>query len=148
MKPDPRTVLDAIAKSLVRTIMPAVADPYARDEVAKHALLLGALAEEFDRAAARRIEENVALRALFAAFAKVIVAEPLASRLKAAASGRDGSHLVSDLDRANQELRRLLIEAHTALESLMGDAARRLEAEVWRELRQSTERRRLSVGRF
>jgi hypothetical protein len=113
-----------------------------------NAALLLAVREEFDRAAARRVEENRALRRLFADAVSVVAGDRLRARLRDAAATEDTSLLVPDLERRNNELRALLIDLHAHVESLPGDDARALEDAIWRELRASTERRRLSLAVF
>ena len=104
--------------------------------------------EETERAAARRVDENAALRALFARAAEQVADTELRRRLGAAAASRDPSLLLSELERANAELRALLIELHAHVEEQAAQWARALDAEIWRELVASTERRRLSLAPF
>ena len=49
---------------------------------------------------------------------------------------------------SNCALRALLIDLHVHVEELDSQAARSLEAEIWRELVASTERRKLGIGPF
>jgi len=148
MKPDPSHVLERVMQSLLTEIAPAVQPAYRQASVAMQAMLLASIREEMDRAAARRVEENGALRALFADAAAVVRDAALCERLASAAAGEDASLRVPDLDAANVALRALLIELHAHVETLGGGDARRLEAALWRELAASTERRRLSIGPF
>jgi hypothetical protein len=55
---------------------------------------------------------------------------------------------ISDLNRSNDRLRRLLIELHAHLEEIDTETARRIETAIWEELRVSTERRALSLAPF
>lgn len=146
MKPDPSHVLERVMQSLLAEIAPAVQPAYRQASVAMHAMLLGSVREEFDRAAARRAEENAALRALFADAAATLGDAGLRERLASAARTADASLRVPDLDAANLALRALLIELHAHVETLAGPEARRLEAAIWRELAASTERRKLALG--
>ena len=102
--------------------------------------LLIAVREEFDRAAARRVEENAVLRELFARGAGLATDATLASRLREAVASRDESLLVPALDASNRSLRALLIALHAHVETLATPPARELEAAIWRELAASTER--------
>jgi hypothetical protein len=111
-------------------------------------MLLLSIREEFDRAAARRVEENGAMRALFADATAAVRDTALRERLAAAAASEDASLRVPELEASNRALRTLLIELHAHVESLTGDGARRIEAAIWRELSASTERRKLSLGPF
>ena len=148
MKPDPAHVVERVLQALLVEIAPAVQPSYRQATVTMHAMLLTSVREEMDRAAARRVEENAALRALFAEAAPAMHDATLRERLARAASACDASLRVPDLDAANQTLRALLIELHAHVEALDGPEARRIEAAIWRELAASTERRKLSLGPF
>ncbi len=110
--------------------------------------MLTAVQQEFERGAARRVEENGALRALFAGAAPVVTEGALQERLSIAAGQSEGSLAISALEKENAELRALLIELHEHVEGLQSPEARDIEADVWKELVASTERRRLAIGRF
>ena len=105
--------------------------------------------EEWDRAAARRVEENAALRALFARRGGVVADTGSASAgsTQPRRAG-DASLLCRELERANDALRALLIELHAHVEEQRGPGARALDDAIWRELVASTERRRLSLAPF
>jgi hypothetical protein len=148
VKPDPQRVLEQTAQQLATEIVAAVQPRYRQAGVGMLAALLIAVREEFDRAAARRVEENAALRALFAQAAGVVADAALAARLRDAAASRDESLLVPALEASNQRLRALLIALHAQVETLTTPDARALDAAIWRELAVSTERRKLSLGAF
>lgn len=148
MKPDPAHVLERVMQSLLTDVAPALQPAYRQASVGIQAMLLGAIREEIDRAAARRVEENAALRALFADGAQVVRDAGLRERLASASAQHDASLRVPDLEAANLALRALLIELHAHVEELPAAEARRLEAAIWRELAASTERRKLSVSPF
>ena len=146
MKPEASHALERLMQSLLTEIAPAVQIPYRAASVSIQAMMLLAVREELDRAAARRVEENQALRALFADAAPTVTDAALRGRLGAAAASADASLRVPELEAANRALRALLIELHAHVESLAGPEARRIEAAIWRELAASTERRKLSLG--
>ena len=148
MKPDPQRVLEQTVQHLLGDLLPNVQPRYRQAGLAISAGLLMAVREEFDRAAARRVEENAALRELFASGASVVTDAALAARLREAAASRDESLLVPVLDASNRALRALSIELHAHVETLTTPAARELDAAIWRELVASAERRRLSSGAF
>jgi hypothetical protein len=148
MKPDPAQVLETVGFGLIAEVAPHVRSAYVQSALAIQAALLLAAREEFDRAAAWRVEENQAMRALFADAVDVVGDDRLRQRLRDAAATVDASLLVPDLDRANRSLRGLLVELHAHVEGVPGAAAKHLEAAIWRELRLSTERRRLSLAVF
>jgi len=146
MKPEPSHALERLMQALLTELMPAVQPAYRQAGVGIQAMMIAAIREEHDRAAARRVEENRALRSLFADAAPTVTDAALRGRLGAAAQSEEASLLVPDLEASNGTLRSLLIELHAHVESLAGDAARRIEAAIWRELAASTERRKLGLG--
>jgi hypothetical protein len=149
VKPDVERTLQLLAQSLLLELGPGLAHDYARKSALLAAMLLASAAEEWDRAAERRAEENRALRELFRAAAERGVEDAaLRDRLDAAASATDASLRVSELERTNAELRALLVELHAHVEQLASPDAREIEARIWDELRRSTERRRLSMQPF
>ena len=129
-------------------IGPEIRSGYAQSSALVAGMVLQAASEEWDRAAARRVEENDALRALFRDARSTGENAALAERLDEAAAGADTDLHLSALDRSNDALRALLIELHAHVEELAGDAARDVESRIWSELRRSTERRALSVAPF
>ena len=146
MKPDAAHALERLMQALLTELAPAVQPAYRQATVTMQAMMLLSIREEFDRAAARRVEENRALRALFAEAATGVADAALGARLATAAASVDASLLVPELDASNRALRALLIELHGHVEQQSGDVARRIEAAIWRELAASTERRKLSLG--
>jgi hypothetical protein len=148
MRPSVDIYLDELRRALAQDFAPRLPAAFEQSALGRHAILLGAVTEEFDRAAARRIEENRALRSLFADAVKTIPDSDLRSRLLAACKTEDLSFRVRDLDESNCGLRNLLIELHEHVEQLAGEQARSLEETIWRELARSTERRRTALNRF
>ena len=148
MRPDVTLVLERTLAQLAMELMPTLQPSYRQGTLGVQLALLAAIREEFDRAAARRVEENQALRSLLSRGAELAETSGLAERLHAAADTGDRDLQVSALQRANDELRALLIELQTELESRDDGAARTLAGNVWDELRRSTERRVLSMGPF
>ena len=147
MIPTIDTFLRELARTLAQDTAPRMPTTFEASGLIRNAMLLGVVAEEFDRAAARRVEENAALRRLFASAVDVIDASELRARLHVASGTKDASLRVSDLDISNRTLRGLLIELHAHVEQVPGEPARILEAAIWHELALSTERRRTSIGR-
>ena len=91
MKPDPSRVLERTLQALLVEIAPAVTPSYRQATVTMQAMLLTVVREEIDRAAARRVEENGALRALFAEAAPAVREAGLRERLASAAASADAS---------------------------------------------------------
>ena len=149
MKPDPARLLDVCAAHLMLRTGPALAaGSYEQSSVAGLAALLMGAREEYERAAARRVEENAELRALFERSAAAIEDDDLAERLRVAARGSDPGLRVAELEAENSALRALLVELHAHVETLGSAAARAVESEIWRELVASTGRRRLALDVF
>ena len=148
MKPDVDLTLQLIAASLMSEVAPKISDDYTQRNSMLTAMLLQIAAEEWDRAAARRVEENGAVRRLFAEAAREIEDRELRARLEAASEEAEESVRISDLNRSSDGLRGLLIELHAHLEEIDSENARRIEAAIWEELRVSTERRAVSVAPF
>lgn len=148
MKPDVDRLLEVSALELIGKISPALPSRYQQSSAAALGALLLATREEFERGAARRIEENAALRRLFAE-ARAAVSDPaLRERLMRAAGEAEEDFGIAALEAANGALRALLIELHAHVETLDTPAARRLDEAIWDELVASTERRRLGLAFF
>ncbi len=148
MIPPVTTVMQTLAISLMTEIGPQVQPEYHQKTLGMLAMLLLMGSEDLDRAAARRVEENAELRRIFGGAAACVADDALRARLEEAAAGTDGSLLISELERSNGELRELLIALHERVEQLDTAEAKRVEAEIWSELRTSTERRRISAAVF
>ena len=148
MKPDENLVLADFAARFGGEIAPQVQPAYLAAAIGMSAGILGMIAEDWDRAAARRVEENRAVRGLFADAAALGLEPGLASRLAALAEGNDDDLRLSALEAGNEALRAALVELHAAVEAMDGAAAKALNDAIWRELAASTERRRMSAGSF
>jgi hypothetical protein len=148
VKPDVERFLEVAAMHLLVRTAPELSSGYSQASVAVIAALLGAVREEFERAAARRVEENQALRALFTRAVPVVREAGLRGRLEEAAAPRDLRLGISALEAENAGLRALLIDLHAHVEEMPGTEARGIEEAIWRELAASTERRRLAIGSF
>jgi hypothetical protein len=148
VKPDVGTVLEVVGGKLLLEIAPAVQANYQKQSVGLTGILLTMVKEEWERSAARRVEENAALRALFGRAAGLVHDAELGRRLAEAAAGADASLRITALEESNSALRSLLIDLQAHVESLESPAARALDDDIWRELVASTERRRFSLAPF
>jgi len=148
MKPDEKLVLADFAARFATVIAPQVQPAYLASAIGMHGGILGLIAEEWDRAASRRVEENRAIRGLFAEAAGLNLDAGLAAQLRDLAAGNDDDLRLSALEAANEALRSTLIALHTAVEAMDGAPAKALNDAIWRELSASTLRRKLSVGSF
>lgn len=141
MKPEGPRTLQILAGHLLAEIAPRLTEDYAQKTTAVVAGLLLAAGEEWDRAAARRVEENRALRLLFADAAPIVRSAGLRSRLVAAARGSDDDLRVAPLERANAALRELLVDLQAHVETLQSEEALRIDEQIWSELRAGVARR-------
>ena len=148
MKPEVGRVLEVSAMALMVDVAPNVAPSYRQASVFASAMLLTCIREELDRIASRRVEENRALRALFADAAPGIEEASLRERLARAGAEDDGDLRISALEARNASLRDLLIELHAHVEQQSSAEARRVEAAIWRELAASSVRRKLGLNAF
>ena len=129
-------------------VIPAISPTYHQGTVGMVATLLVIAADEWDRGASRRLEENQAMRNLFSKAAPIVSDKSLADRLTQLAKTTDIDYRVSALETNNCTLRAALIELHTQVESQSGNEAREIETAIWKEIATSTERRRLSTAAF
>ena len=148
MKPDVSVYFRELVRALREDFAPKLPTAFEQGAALRLAMLSQAASEEFDRAAARRLEENEAMRRLFERASSIVKTPDLLTRLQTVGCLREDSIHVSALDRVNQTLRDLLIELHAHVETHAGDDARALEADIWFEFSASTARRALSIGRF
>lgn len=147
MKPEPQKVLFAMAGAL-GGLVPEVTSAFGQQTSGLSAALAMVLAQEWDRAAARLVEENVAVTGLVERARLVITDELLHARINAAVDRIPATDLrVSALQAENDELRRLLADVHAAVEAMQGDEPELLNRLIWEELRESTRRRHLVAVR-
>lgn len=147
MKPDVPLVLEDHARRLVDRFAPKLTG-FDANGAAMMAAMLTMVAEEWDRAAARRVEENVAIRAIFHQALAHIDDEALTARLDELVNGRDEDLHINVLETANQALRAALGDLHAHIEGLDSLGVRGVEAAIWEELRQSVGRRRSNLANF
>jgi hypothetical protein len=148
MKPDPPKILLVVAGALFGQLLPEVRTPFGQQTVTLAGGVLGMIAQEYDRAAARLVEENEVLVALLGTARPVVTAADLRERIESATAHVPARDLhVSALQAANDGLRSVLIDVQAEVESLAGTAARAVNGLIWEELRESTRRRHLETGR-
>lgn len=148
MKPDVDRLLEVGAVALMTKMGPALPSSYEQSSAGALGVLLLAVREEFERGAARRAEENAAIRALFEQAESVVSDEALGIRLRAAREAAPAALTISALEAENATLRGLLIELHAHVETLEGAEADALVEAIWDELVRSTERRKLAMAVF
>jgi hypothetical protein len=148
MRPRVEEVCRAFAMELIERVAPAIGPAYHQGTAAMIATMLLIVADEWDRGASRRVEENARLRELFRAAVSCVNDPLLKARLLGLGQTTDGDLRISALEAANSTLRAALIDLQTHVESQSGSEARQVEESIWRELVRSTERRRLSLAQF
>ena len=152
MTPPVPAVLALLAERIRDDVLPVMGDSYGGQQMQRSLMLLQAVSEEFDRAAARRVEEITALQTLFEQAAAGVEAPELARALRDATDARadftPATLSISALDQQLQALRALLITLQIWTERCDTPQAQALGQAIWRELRRGTERRQLSGARF
>lgn len=143
MKPDVQTVMMRSFERILTDIAPHLSSEYAVGSSSIIGLMMFQTATEFERAADIRVQENVAMRNIFADAVSVLPSGDLRTRVAEASTSQDPGLKISELDQANDELTGLLIELQTYAETVEGDAARKLEHEIWDELARAATARRL-----
>ncbi|MBP6581843.1 MAG: hypothetical protein KA199_09940 [Sphingorhabdus sp.] len=111
-------------------IAPAIADPYVAPMARLSGMLLRICANGVDDAVELRVEENAAIREILGEAAHLF-AKPLSDQLRATGKSIDPGLKISVLDAENDRLRRLLVEAHAALEARADPAASALDQQIW-----------------
>ena len=148
MRPRVEEVCRAFAVDLIERVAPAISPSYHQGTAAMIATMLLILGEEWDRSASRRVQENARLRQLFRDAASRVNDPSLKSRLLELVETSDHDLRISALEASNCALRAALIDLQAHVETQVGSDARRIEQLIWRELVESTERRRLSIAQF
>ena len=145
MRPEPDQILRTAATTLITQYLPGIEKDHEKTDLGLSALLMMVVSEEFERAAHRRIEENKALRRIFAESLSVIKDDDLKKRVKEASEKVEDNYHMSVLDKLNCELQEVLIELHTHIEALEGEGARNINEAIWVELENWTKRREFTI---
>lgn len=143
MKPTVPIVAAELASRFRNDILPELTG-FRANIAGMAAAMLDMIGEEWDRAAARLVEENRAVQTLLRQGAEVLDEPAFA---KAADQGEEDLR-ISALEAANAHLRTALIDLQEKVELASSDGARQLEKAIWKELRRSVERRRVSSANF
>jgi hypothetical protein len=148
VKPDVPVALQKLSMTFLTEIAPAVGVDYLQRNTAIAAIMLQMAADEFDRAAARLVEENGALRTLFGNASPGVTDVAIRERLEQASRGTDPDLRITALASTNRDLRALLIALHAHVEERDDSVAKRIDQAIWGELRRSTERRAFPLAPF
>ena len=136
MSLSPEICLRGVLGALQNRIIPSLTDSFAVEDARLAGLVLTITTNSIDDAAAIRIAENDAMRALFGEAAASIGDHVLAGKLRAAASTVGSGYRLSELDADNAMLRGLLVELHEAVEGQTDDSASAVCSQIWRMLKQ------------
>jgi hypothetical protein len=146
MNPEANKILGLSMQRLAGEIAPTLGTAFAQGQVGLIGFMLTLVANEYERGADLRVNENRAMRSFFADAARGVHDPTLKSKLETAAKTDDASLRISALNQANWELRRLLIELHAYVETQAGDGARKLERTIWAVLRNMADQRMVKLG--
>ncbi len=143
MKPNVQTVMMRSFERILTDIAPHLSSEYAVGSSSVIGLMMFQTATEFERAADIRVQENAAMRSIFAGAVGILPAGDLRTRVETAAASSDPGLKISELDQANDGLTALLIDLQAHAESVEGPDARKLETQIWEELARAATARRL-----
>lgn len=146
MRPDPATVLGAIAGAIAAEL-PTTPTPFGQQTLGIAASLSMMLAQDVDRAPARLVDEYRATAAILHDAVPLLDESELATRIGEALAHDVLADLhVSALQTADDTVRALLVEVHARVETMPGPEAAALNERIWEELKESTRRRHLVTG--
>ncbi len=148
MKPEVTTVMGGYVGTLFGSILPHLNSEYSMGDTGLMAMSFMMMAQEFDRAADIRLQENEDMRVVFSHAADIIDNADLAGLLRKAASGVDASMRIHALNAANDELKAVLIELHAYVEHSKAHWAPELEMRIWSVICAGTERRKLDFPKL
>ena len=145
MKPDVDTILATTAAQLMTEIAPQLPPGYTQSSAGLIGMLLGFCAQEYQNGADIRASENAQMRNLLAELEGVVEEARLRGKLGTVMGDCDASLKIADLNAANAELKNLLIEAQSYLETRRDEKAKLARREIWAVLRAHADRRVLKL---
>ncbi len=145
MKPDVTDILQAAFGTIFMDVAPTITHDYARGSVSTIGLMLLFAAQEYERGAAVRAEENDAMRTLFTDAAAVLPSGALKDRVTDAARKRASALTISALNAANAEAKAVVIDLHAFVETWTHAQAPALNERIWAFLRRSADGRALAL---
>lgn len=143
MRPNIVPVAATLGERLVTEIAPELTG-FRAGNASMIGAMLKMISEEWDRAASRLVEENVAIRQILGRAAELFGDDAFAAE----ARGQDQDLRIGALEAVNDRLRAALIVLHMKVEQAEGEDMRALDDAIWRELAASVERRRISSANF
>jgi hypothetical protein len=145
MKPEVDKILETTAMQMITQIAPELPPGYTQNSIGLLTMLLNFCAQEYENGAETRANENRELRNLLAELEASVEDVRLRVKLGAVMGERDASLKISDLNYSNAELKKLLIEVQTYLETRNDDQAKLARREIWAVLKVSAKQRLLKL---
>ena len=145
MRPEVDNILQTTAVQLMTQIAPQLPPGYTQSSAGLMGILLGFCAQEYENGAEIRASENAEMRNLLAELEASVEDVRLRVKLGAVMGERDASLKISDLNYSNAELKKLLIEVQTCLETRDDDRARLARREIWAVLKASAKKRLVTL---
>ncbi|MGN6150355.1 MAG: hypothetical protein ACTHPD_17620 [Rhizomicrobium sp.] len=145
MRPEIDKILETTAMQMMTQIAPELPPGYTQSSAGLIGMLLGFCAQEYENGAELRVSENRELRNLLAELEAAVEDVKLRVKLGAVMGDRDASLKISDLNYSNAELKKLLIETQTYLETRDDDQAKLARREIWAVLKASAKQRLLTL---
>ena len=122
---------------IAQDLIPKAGDAYTATDLGYFSVLMGMIAQDYDRAAEVFVAEHAALAPIFIAAAAHLDDEDLAARIAAALALEAPSLRVHDLADRSDITMRLLIDVHAEVEAAAADGAewaRGVDSAIWRFL--------------
>lgn len=145
MRPEIDKILETTAMQMMTQIAPQLPPGYTQNSTGLLTMLLNFCAQEYENGAETRAAENRELRNLLAELEASVEDVRLRVKLGAVMGERDASLKISDLNYSNAELKKLLIDVQTYLETRNDDQAKLARREIWAVLKASAKQRLLKL---
>jgi hypothetical protein len=145
MRPEIDRILETTAMQMMTQIAPQLPPGYTQNSTGLLTMLLNFCAQEYENGAETRAVENRELRNLLAELEASVEDVRLRVKLGAVMGERDASLKISDLNYSNAELKKLLIDVQTYLETRNDDQAKLARREIWAVLKASAKQRLLKL---
>ena len=145
MKPEVDKILETTAMQMMTQIAPELPPGYTQNSTGLLTMLLTFCAHEYENGAETRAVENRELRNLLAELEASVEDVRLRVKLGAVMGERDASLKISDLNYSNAELKKLLIDVQTYLETRNDDRAKLARREIWAVMKASAKQRLLKL---
>lgn len=143
MSPEGDKILLLTAQRLPTLVSADAGPAFAQGAAGLMGSLLAMMAQEYERGADLRINENKDIRALFAKLGPNVSDVALKAKILKASQETDTSFTISVLNKSNYALRRLLTRLHEHVEDAK---MREAERDIWTLLRSIAARRMIVLA--